>query len=188
MIDREYYAQKEEEKLEAMLSMYEGKIENADQISSGTLLQEMIVQFENNATGLIYSPKLKDKYFSEDKRQLMIDRICAALEKKKENDYETYKQEMILWLSVLKDEFSKGFSVTVERVTYDKQVDYYKNLGERLQTEIEGFTETPQDRKKYLGDLCDEARKKGAELETAGMLAEQYKAMQPKNDFDEWDP
>lgn len=46
----------------------------------------------------------------------MIDRICTVLEEKKENNYETYKQEVILLHSVIDDEFSKRFSVTGETV------------------------------------------------------------------------
>ena len=188
MIDREYYAKREEERIETMLSVYEGKTENTTQIPLEDLLQEIIVQFENNVTGLMYSTTSKKNYFTEDKRKQMINRICTILEKKKTKNFEDYKNETFSLYSVLKDESSKVTSINGALVLREgEKEDYYKELREKLKLEVGGFSEKATDRREYLLSLCETANNMQEKLKEAEQLEADYQKVVSKNMTSEHD-
>ena len=182
MIDREYFTKKEEEKLESLLSAYEGKNKSEVSLSSQELLQEMITQFENNVTSLLYSPNLNQTYFTDEKRNQMIERINKVLEEKKNNDFEAYQKEVTSLYSILENEQAKMYSVKGKLVgTRESQTDYYLEFRERLKLEIDSFPKYSEDRRKYLASLGKTAASKEETIKKAEELEQAFEELEEKN-------
>lgn len=108
VIDREKFAQRENEKIEEMRNVFLGVQENKEGLSDEYLLERMVVEFENNRTGMRDAKEIGDKYFTDEQRQDLFDAINTKIEKLKTKDTERYEKCINAMCEVLKEEVGKG--------------------------------------------------------------------------------
>ena len=108
VINREYFAEKEQNKVEDMQAKLMGKKKLEDGESKEQLIKDIIVKFENNAIGLKYvEGRVKSDYFTENKRIENYTLIENSLKMMKKNDPEQYKKCLASFISSLQDEADK---------------------------------------------------------------------------------
>ena len=108
VIDREKFAQRENEKIEEMRNVFLGVQENKEGLSDEYLLERMVVEFENNRTGMRDAKEIGDKYFTDEQRQDLFDAINTKIDKLKTKDTERYEKCINAMCEVLKEEVGKG--------------------------------------------------------------------------------
>ena len=99
IIDREHFAKREMKKIELMKKLISGEkfdreeysefLEQYECMPKPQLIEEMVIKFENNRTGIQFS-KLRDNYFSEQQFETMISSINSSIEQSSLED----KKEM----------------------------------------------------------------------------------------------
>ncbi len=130
VIDREKYAIRETEKIKLMEEIFLGEKENTLGLRDEELLERMIVEFENNKTGLMYaSEELKQKYFTDEKREKMIENIKNRIKEFEQNDPERYKICVKSMADILEGEINKGKSNVGHKII-DINPIFYQNLDE----------------------------------------------------------
>lgn len=80
VINREYYAQKEQAKIDEMKQIIEGKKEDNEKRDISELIKDSITKFENNRTGLRLAIKINGKYFTDEKRLELIEVINKKID------------------------------------------------------------------------------------------------------------
>ncbi len=91
IIDREYFAKREIEKIELMKKMVKGEeideakygeyIDEFKKMSKPELIQKMFIKFENNTVGLQFNSKLRNKYFTISELDKMTEEIFEVIDK-----------------------------------------------------------------------------------------------------------
>lgn len=146
IIDREYFAEKEKIKIQKMFEILSGKSENYLEMSRIEIMREIIVQFENNVTGLRFANEsIKNKYFTDIDRENNIKRILENIRMKKENNYKEYRTELIELYSILDNESLKKYSITGKEVNFSSEIeDYYSIIKKEIKDEIDSSTLKPK--------------------------------------------
>ena len=129
-----------------MFEILSGKSENYIEMSRIEIMREIIVQFENNVTGLRFANEsIKNKYFTDIDRENNIKRILENIRMKKENNYKEYRTELIELYSILDNESLKKYSITGKEVNFSSEIeDYYSIIKKEIKDEIDSSTLKPK--------------------------------------------
>ena len=124
VIDREYFAERETEKINLIKKLIlNEKVSDSDyldefkQLPKSELVKEIITKFENNATGLQFSSKLKDKFFTQEQLECLMADIENAIENMQDED----KKECIAALANVAEKESR-------EAENDEKKDFYNNV------------------------------------------------------------
>lgn len=152
VIDREKFVIREAEKIKLMEEIFLGEKENTLGLRDEELLERMIVEFENNRTGLMYaSEELKQKYFTDEKREKMIENIKNRTKEFEQNDPERYKICVKSMVNILEGEINKGKSNTGDKII-DINPIFYQYLDEfNEKLGVYENTQTNEEQVKMLG-------------------------------------
>lgn len=108
VINREYFAEREQDRVREMQAKLMGEKELEEGERPEQLIKQLIVNFENNATGLKYAdPRVQEEYFTNEQRIENIKIIEKSLEAIKEESPEEYRRCLETFVGTLKEEVRK---------------------------------------------------------------------------------
>ena len=123
VIDREYFMERETEKINLMKKLIINEnvsdsnfLDEFKHLTKPELVKEIITKFENNATGLQFSNKLKDKFFTQEQ----MEHLMADIENAIENMQDEEKKECIAALANIAEKESR-------ETENDDKKDFYEN-------------------------------------------------------------
>ena len=127
VINREYYAQKEQAQIDEMKQIIEGKKEDNEKRDISELIKDSITKLENNRTGLRFASKINGKYFTDEKRLELIEVINKKIDELiKINPEEAQK---------CLEELQKVYNREVKNQETDKR--FYEIMAEENQEKLE---------------------------------------------------
>ena len=96
VIDREYFAERETQKIDLMRTLIKGEdidkekykeyLDQYGSLSKAELIEQLILKFENNRTGLQFNEKLNQTYFTQNQLERIINEVCEAIENMPSNE------------------------------------------------------------------------------------------------------
>lgn len=133
VINREYFAEKEQSNIEDMQAKLMGEKELDEGESKEQLIENLIVKFENNAIGLMYADaKVKSKYFTEVQRTNNFSIIEQSLEKMKSENPIEYKRCLTKFIKSLKAEVEKyEYASAQPPQAISELLEKYKSIEDR---------------------------------------------------------
>ncbi|MBR3132569.1 MAG: hypothetical protein IKG42_00565 [Clostridia bacterium] len=144
VIDREYFANREYDKIELMKklildekineNLYYEYLPEYENLSKPELLEKLIVKYENNKVGLMCSNVLKEKYFSDERLENIIGEIDKSI---KNLDSKEYKECVQALAHVSNNETRKGNNNSNNINFYGKMHEKYNDILYSLEPEKE---------------------------------------------------
>lgn len=115
------------------------------------LIKEIIVRFENNAIGMKFASE-NEKYFTEEKRQCVVNSLMRAIEKGKEANPKQYYKDLETIEQIIKEEREKEttrgeyskkvYSVSSIYLELENQVNHkLEELGREVYSKVENISE-----------------------------------------------
>ena len=154
VIDREHFAERETEKIDLIKKLIKGEdiieekykeyLDQYKDLSKAELIEQLIIKFENNRTGLQYNEKINQTYFTQKQLEGIMNEVCEVIENMPSNEKKecynslrniSYKEacqaiselSFLLELEILSPEHEK----------YEKKrtrVSYYQRLIKKIYT------------------------------------------------------
>ncbi len=81
VVNREYFAKRETQKLEQYQEMILGNESIPENESRASIMTRALITMENNSNSLRFSQKIKDKYFTQENRECINDVIMSQIDK-----------------------------------------------------------------------------------------------------------
>lgn len=100
-------------------------------LSHEELIREIIVRFENNAIGMMYSD-IKDEYFTDEKREYVVNALMKTIEKEREVDINQYYKDLETVERVIEEEKNKEVTNNGSRVYITPKI--YMEVAHRINT------------------------------------------------------
>lgn len=122
-IPREKCAQREFAKLEEIKQKISGITQREDHETDDVLINKLVVEFNNNREGIITSPKLKDKYFTEEQNKYMINFISERIAYLKDIEPDKYEELLPKVNQILKEEIDKFYATSFDRTDTKLDID-----------------------------------------------------------------
>lgn len=160
IIPREKCAQREYSKLEEMKQRLLETSERKDGETDEVLIEKLIVEFNNNRTGIITSPILREKYFTEEQNIDMINCISERMENLKQSDPDKYEETLQKVCQTMQEEIHKFYAISYDSqdnsLDIDKVRNYLNPYEEFLKQHETVNLNIPNDRKSELDTLMKE--------------------------------
>lgn len=123
IIPREKCAEMEYKKLEGMKHKLLESSQRTDGEDEKVLIERLIVEFNNNREGIMTSPELSKKYFTEEQNKEMMDCISEGLENLKQSDKGKYVEVLPKVCETLKKEIDKFYATSFDRTDIKLDID-----------------------------------------------------------------
>ena len=123
IIPREKCAQREMAKIAQLKDKLLGKTARSNGETDATIIQELIVKFNNNREGILTSQSLKGKYFTEAEHIELIGVINERLSQVKANNPEEYESLVQTISGIYKAEIDKYYAFSYDRDDAQKELD-----------------------------------------------------------------
>lgn len=158
IINREYFAEREQDRVREMQAKLIGEKEFEEGERPEQLIRQLIVNFENNATGLKYAdPRVQEEYFTNEQRIENIKIIEKSIETIKEERPEEYKRCLETFVGTLKEEVRKYEYVSEEPPqTIIEVLEKYKDIETGNKVALKNI-----DIKKDISSIIEDVNKQG---------------------------
>lgn len=154
IIDREKFAEREFDKIEVMKKMIKGEdvkeekyqkyLEEYSKLSRAELIEQMIIKFENNRTGIQFNEKLKNKYFTQQQVEDFIFEIYESIKGLSKEEYKECLQKLI---NIFRKEYKEAENEDI--------MLFYKTLKQEKQTDFDNLILQNQKNNKEVFELMD---------------------------------
>lgn len=147
VIDREYFAGRETEKIDLMKKLITGEeidkekykeyLEQYGSLSKAELIEQLIIKFENNRTSLQFNEKLNQTYFTQEQLETIIQETYLAIEQmspiEKKDCLNSFKSVLFKEFTENKNYYEKlykNISKKIENLNVQKQESsIYESIG-----------------------------------------------------------
>ena len=148
LIDREKIVQKEYSRIEVMKKLIAGEeivepeyqqyFEEYKNLSMPELIEQIIIKFENNRTGIQFNTELRKKYFSIEQFQSIVNVIEKSIDKISESSLDIETEclkafDKVCWKELLEQDSSND---TLKNTELKKEYEVKKELFESIRNKI----------------------------------------------------
>ena len=128
ILNLEKNLQNQEQKIEALENALLNKEENKENLTEEKIIEKLIVEFENNRVTMRYvNNNLKEKYFTDEKRDKLYNLIENKIKTLKNSNPQEAEKLMESYIGVLQNEFNKAYTITGNAVNGLQDFEYIKN-------------------------------------------------------------
>ena len=153
VISREKCAQREKSKIKDLKDKLLGSKERSQSETDESIIEELIVKFNNNREGILTSKGLKEKYFTESEHIELVGTINARLSQLMKSDSEQYKSLVQTVSKVYKDEIDKYYAFSYDRDDAQKELDI-----DSTREHLKPYEDFLMEHERNLFDLSDDEK------------------------------
>lgn len=153
VIPREKCAQREKTKIQDLKDKLLGSKERSQGETDESIIEELIVKFNNNREGILTSKGLKEKYFTESEHMELVGTINARLSQLMKSDSEQYESLVQTVSKVYKDEIDKYYAFSYDRDDAQKELDI-----DSTREHLKPYEDFLMEHERNLFDLSDDEK------------------------------
>lgn len=153
VIPREKCAQREKAKIQDLKDKLLGSKERSQGETDESIIQELVVKFNNNREGILTSKGLKEKYFTESEHMELVGTINARLSQLMVADSEQYESLVQTVSRVYKDEIDKYYAFSYDRDDAQKELDI-----DSTREHLKPYEDFLMEHERNLFDLSDDEK------------------------------
>lgn len=153
VIPREKCAQREKTKIQDLKDKLLGSKERSQGETDESIIEELIVKFNNNREGILTSKGLKEKYFTESEHMELVGTINARLSQLMKSDSKQYKSLVQTVSKVYKDEIDKYYAFSYDRDDAQKELDI-----DSTREHLKPYEDFLMEHERNLFDLSDDEK------------------------------
>ena len=155
VIPREKCAQREKSKIQDLKDKLLGSKERSQGETDESIIQELIVKFNNNREGILTSKGLREKYFTESEHMELVGTINARLSQLMEKDSEQYESLVQTVSEIYKNEIAKYYAFSYDRDDAQKELDI-----DSTREHLKPYEDFLMEHERNLFDLSDDEKSK----------------------------
>lgn len=155
VIPREKCAQREKSKIQDLKDKLLGSKERSQGETDESIIQELIVKFNNNREGILTSKGLREKYFTESEHMELVGTINARLSQLMGEDSEQYESLVQTVSKIYKNEIAKYYAFSYDRDDAQKELDI-----DSTRKHLKPYEDFLMEHERNLFDLSDDEKSK----------------------------